>query len=298
MKKKPTVTIGIPAFEEENTIGELIRSIFLQEKLNYVLENVVVVSDGGHDGTDRIVQDLQAKYKSLRLIRSNKNLGKATRLNQLFKANKSDVFIILDADITFGNNSVLSSLVANFKSDRVGIVSSNNQPAKSNTLVGNLVRASEILWYEIRKDVNRGDHIYNNSGCAVALSGNLVRKLRLPSDSTSDQHEIYLQTKKLGYDFIFVNDAIVFYQTQATLSDWADYLSRSNRKRKTNLKDYSISMTDRIVGFSNLLIRHPITAISGSIWTLFSKRIRLTRDPLNKRGTWRSLRSTKQEVAI
>ena len=50
-RKKLTVTIGIPAYNEQENISCLLRSIIKQKAWSYRLQSVVVVCDGSTDGT-------------------------------------------------------------------------------------------------------------------------------------------------------------------------------------------------------------------------------------------------------
>lgn len=300
---KPSVTVGITAYNEAGTIQQLVKSIYDQDTRCFVLNTVHIITDGSTDNTPKVVEQLMAKYATIKFDKSNNNLGKATRLNQIFRSNKSDIIIVLDADILIEDSNIFNKLVTKFSTtEKVGIVSSNNQPMQAKSLVGKIVCSCEKLWYEIRKDANNGDNIYNNSGCAVALSRGLAKEIHLPKLSVSDQHIIYTSAKKLGYKFIFVKDAIVYYSAQNTIHDWLTYLARTDvTDTKTSSgfmglkeEEYRVPISNRISGTINFAKDNFLIAIIVIIWLQFSKLVRFTSDPLTKRGSWKSLRSTKE----
>jgi len=81
------VTTLIPAYNEEQTIGDVI-----QEALKYV-DEVLVVDDGSTDRTGDVAQRSGAK-----VIKHDKNMGVLEALRTAFKASSSSVIVTLDAD--------------------------------------------------------------------------------------------------------------------------------------------------------------------------------------------------------
>jgi glycosyltransferase involved in cell wall biosynthesis len=87
---KPFIVVGIPAFNEEQTIA---RVILEAQKF---ASKVVVCDDGSTDYTAKISEGLGAD-----VIRHEKNIGYGASIKSLFlRANElnADVFVTLDAD--------------------------------------------------------------------------------------------------------------------------------------------------------------------------------------------------------
>jgi len=99
----PTISIGIPVFNEKENIENLLYSILKQSKKNYLLEKVYVVSDGSTDGTDKIVEKIAIKFPQIQLIKDGKRNGKVERVKEIFKKNSSGIILILDGDMILGN---------------------------------------------------------------------------------------------------------------------------------------------------------------------------------------------------
>jgi len=90
MSEKLDVLVGIPAFDEEQTIARVV--IRSQDHANRVL----VVDDGSRDDTGAIAERLGAK-----VLRHEKNLGKGAAIRDCFeyaKRSGADVLITLDGD--------------------------------------------------------------------------------------------------------------------------------------------------------------------------------------------------------
>lgn len=94
--ERRTVSIIIPAFNEEKTIGTVLHHI---EKLQQEMPSleVVVVDDGSQDKT----VDEIARFSFARCIRHMENRGKGSALFTGFGAANGDIFVIQDADMEY-----------------------------------------------------------------------------------------------------------------------------------------------------------------------------------------------------
>ena len=84
------VTIGIPAYNEEKNIGEIIT------KLNKIYDSIIVCDDGSSDLTSEISKKLGAI-----VIKHKKNMGYGAAIHSIFKKCfeiGSDVLVTFDAD--------------------------------------------------------------------------------------------------------------------------------------------------------------------------------------------------------
>ena len=89
-KKYMKVSVIIPAFNEEETVANVIRVI---EKVNYV-EEVIVVNDGSTDNTEA-----EAINAGAIVINHDVNKGKGEALTTGYKNSNSDIISFIDADI-------------------------------------------------------------------------------------------------------------------------------------------------------------------------------------------------------
>jgi glycosyltransferase involved in cell wall biosynthesis len=226
MKRKPTITIGIPTFNEEANIGKLLESILSQKKENFLLEKIIVYSDGSTDNTVSNVEIFSKKFPIVKLIKGKKRLGKAVRLNKLYKLNKSLIYITFDADIVLGNENVLEEISRKFKNKNVGLVGGCTLPCVPKSFIEKIAVTWIHVWFETRRDLNRGVTIHNHLGCASAMRAELANHIRIPTNAVSDEDYIYFMALKMGYKFEFAKKAIVYYKAASTLKDYFVQSSR------------------------------------------------------------------------
>jgi cellulose synthase/poly-beta-1,6-N-acetylglucosamine synthase-like glycosyltransferase len=118
-RRLPRVSVIVAAYNEAACISAKLRSA-LEQRYPYDGIEVIVVSDGSTDDTDRIV----AGYPDprVRLIRQDARSGKSVALNRGVAASLGDVLVFTDANALFGPGAI-ARLAAPFADPAVGIVS-------------------------------------------------------------------------------------------------------------------------------------------------------------------------------
>ncbi len=108
---EPFITIMVPAHNEEVVIEDTID--YLMTKINYGNYEVLVTDDGSTDETPAILARLQKKYPKLRVIRIDKNKGKAHAFDIGMAFAKGQLILSNDAD-TVPEPDALSNYVNYF----------------------------------------------------------------------------------------------------------------------------------------------------------------------------------------
>jgi len=85
-----TISVIIPAFNEEKTVGHVVKTI---KKVEYI-DEIIVVDDGSYDKTAN-----EAEKAGAKVIQHDKNRGKGAAIKTGFKNSTGDVVVFLDADI-------------------------------------------------------------------------------------------------------------------------------------------------------------------------------------------------------
>jgi len=111
-KRFPSVTILVPAYNEERTIAKTLRSLL---KLDYPRNKlkIFVVDDGSTDRTYEIAKRFENENKGLVKVFTKPNGGKASALNYGIKRTKSELIVSLDAD-SFVSRDALKRMVGYF----------------------------------------------------------------------------------------------------------------------------------------------------------------------------------------
>lgn len=92
-KDKPLVTVGIPFYNAQKTLADAIRSVFVQTLTDWEL---ILVDDGSTDDSLRIARSITDERA--RVVSDGRNLGLATRLNEIAQLARGDYLARMDAD--------------------------------------------------------------------------------------------------------------------------------------------------------------------------------------------------------
>jgi len=93
------VSVVIPVFNEEESIGELARWIEKTCSDNRLEYEIIFIDDGSTDSSWKIIRDLSSENRSIRGLRFRRNYGKAAALHSGFMEASGDVVITMDSDL-------------------------------------------------------------------------------------------------------------------------------------------------------------------------------------------------------
>ncbi len=153
--KKYSVSVLVPAWNEEETIEETIHAIF---NIDYPLLEVIVLNDGSTDRTGEIIKELQKKYYQLKLI-EKENSGKGDSLNQGIKEAEGELIAVIDAD-SYPAEDSFKKLVGFFDEEKVGAATCVIIPRKRNTFFERLQSIEYNVIAFTRKLLGFVDAIY------------------------------------------------------------------------------------------------------------------------------------------
>jgi peptidoglycan-N-acetylglucosamine deacetylase len=153
MDSRPTVTVLVPAFNEENVIEKTLLALAACDPLP---ERIIVLDDGSTDNTAeaarRAISSLHRQYGhtlSIDLV-ILPNGGKANALNAGTAMATTDVIIVIDAD-TMVDRLLVGELALHFRDPKVGAVAGNVKVGNRR----NFFAAMQTLEYVIALNLDR-----------------------------------------------------------------------------------------------------------------------------------------------
>lgn len=118
----PQVSVIIPAFNEEETVGQTVDSVM---DSNYPRDRIeiICVNDGSTDLTLHHMRNARRKYgESVRVINFVKNQGKRRALYSGFKSARGKFVVSVDSDSKIGRNALGNVLLPLIRDPEVGAV--------------------------------------------------------------------------------------------------------------------------------------------------------------------------------
>ncbi|MBI5393397.1 glycosyltransferase [Candidatus Woesearchaeota archaeon] len=107
--KKPlrSLSIVLPTYNEKKNIEILIpelENLLLKNKYNF---EIIVVDDSSPDGTAETAEEMNKRYRNVRVILRKKKEGIGAALRDGYNAAKNDIIISMDSDLSFDIKDIL-----------------------------------------------------------------------------------------------------------------------------------------------------------------------------------------------
>jgi glycosyltransferase involved in cell wall biosynthesis len=102
-KQRPSVSVVMPAYNEEATISEIISRVL---KVPDLFE-LIIIDDCSHDRTPELVQSLASQDSRIKYFRLEKNMGKTEALKKGFSLTEGDIVIVQDADLEYDPSEIV-----------------------------------------------------------------------------------------------------------------------------------------------------------------------------------------------
>ncbi|HVZ12495.1 MAG TPA: aminotransferase class I/II-fold pyridoxal phosphate-dependent enzyme [Patescibacteria group bacterium] len=300
-----SVSVGIPAYNEEGNLSKLIASIKKQKNSNFRLERIYINIDGSSDKTLSVAKKLAKSDKRIKVMGGIVRRGKPHRLNEIYKINKSDLLATFDADVYLRDEETLGKMVEVFLKDKKAQVAAGNFiPAKAKSVMGRIIYANNLLWNNTREDINGGDHIANLYGGASMLRKKFSKSFIYPSDITCDEEYLYVKAKEKN-GFRFLKNVSILFKTPENVREVVLQGKRFLNERDVLVeyfgedveKLHDISMVYKLRGLFKTLFKNPVYVPLAVALNLILKITPYT-DSLNSYGMWEIATSTKVIVEI
>ena len=172
--KKYSVSVLIPAFNEQDTIKSTVENV-LKSDYKY-LKEIIIINDGSTDDTLNIIEQLEKKYSKVKVL-NKKNSGKADSLNNALKIAKGELVVVVDAD-SFPDVDAIGLMVGYFSDEQVGAVTTRILVRNRN----NFIRKMQAVEYKViaftRKLLGFLDSIYVTPGPMALYRKSALLKIK------------------------------------------------------------------------------------------------------------------------
>ena len=192
------ISVIIPAFNEEKTIGECLKSLKNQ---SYKQIEIIVVDDGSSDSTRNLVKDFP---NITLLVQSHKGPGQARNLGVV--KSKGDILTFVDADMTFDKNFIRDLVKPIVEGKTIGTFSKNE-----------MVKNNENIWsncWNINKNLPRDRMIAKNFPDEAPVFRAIIKKEfeRVGGFETNGQYtDDWSLSRKLGKKSTVVSGAMYYH---------------------------------------------------------------------------------------
>lgn len=279
----PTVSILIPAHNEEIVIEDTIRAMC---NLNYPkdLLEVIVINDNSSDATGLIAESLAREYPFVKVIHNKppfSGKGKSGALNVGFSQSSGKIIAVYDADNTPEPDALYNLVVALQKDRKAGAVLGKFRVinSKKNLLTHFinietitfqwLAQAGRWFWFRIS----------TIPGTNFAIRREILEELGGWDESAlSEDTELSIRVFNLGYYIRFIPTAVTWEQEPETWKVWwkqrtrwacgnmyviGKYLFRWNQlKEKKIIIDLVYFLLTYFMFFSGILVSHSIFVVN------------------------------------
>ncbi|MBT4195524.1 MAG: glycosyltransferase family 2 protein [Gammaproteobacteria bacterium] len=210
----PVVSLIIAAYNEEKVIEDKILNSL---KLDYPSElfEIIVVSDGSDDSTNKIVEKFADK-KVVSLHQFERK-GKSAALNRAVENAQGVILVFSDANNDFSEDAI-KHLVKHFNDEKIGAVTGAKKIYESNSREAS--KGDGLYWkYEsaIKKAESQLGSITASEGEILAVRKSMFK----PIDPTliNDDAAITFDLVKSGYRVLYEIDAVAYEQASIDLID-------------------------------------------------------------------------------
>jgi biofilm PGA synthesis N-glycosyltransferase PgaC len=214
MLSMPKVSIGVIVRNEEKNILNLLQSLSIQELYDFVIDEIIVVSSGSKDETDRLVCKYGKKNSKVRLVVQDIAKGKASGINEFLKKSKNEIVIISSGDVIFSEKTIQNLVSPLIGDDKIGLTSARPVPINdSHSFMGTV---AEIHWML--------HHVLERHGETIAFRKSLVR--HIPPGVSADEAYVEAVVRKRSFKVAHVCNSLVFNKGSESIAEFLTQIRR------------------------------------------------------------------------
>jgi peptidoglycan-N-acetylglucosamine deacetylase len=209
----PSVTVLIPAHNEESVIVQTINSVLLSDLKDL---HIIVVNDGSTDRTKELLDTNFSRNPRVRIIHQV-NRGKAAALNLAMSLADTEIVVTIDADTEIEPDAI-GKLIRHFSDPKVGAVAGNVK-------VGNRSRwLTRWQALEYITSQNMEKRAFDLLNCITVVPGALGawRKKAIEAaggitaDTVAEDADLTIAIRRLGWRVSYDEEAVAWTEAPET----------------------------------------------------------------------------------
>jgi glycosyltransferase involved in cell wall biosynthesis len=287
------VTIGIPTFNEEQNILNLLRALETDIPKDYFISEIIISDDSSDDTPEKVYGYLTSSSLNIKFIHHNSRRGAAAAWNEIFERSMGDIIVLYDADIIVGQRCT-ERLVSSIWG-KIGLCASNPKPIQ---VKGIAARASIFISDWLRSVRNNRLSQYTVMGRAMSIRSDIAKKISIPNDIIAI--DLYVQCKVLeyGFDVVYNDNAVVYFYPPTKISDFVSQVVRAtngHRQIRDCISRFKINLPEdvRAIEIIRNMFINPFGALSVIFCCALIPFYKVKLKETNS-AKWHTAKSTKQ----
>jgi glycosyltransferase involved in cell wall biosynthesis len=191
-KNTPQLSIVVPAYNEEHTVGDVISRLKKTLLRNNLTSEIVVVDDCSRDGTVEVSRSQKAKVYSLK-----RHMGKGYALRAGFSKAKGEIIVTIDSD---GSNrpEELPLLLTPILQDKADLVIGSRFSGKKPTS-GKRFNAAGVRIFNLIIRTLTGAEVSDSQSGYRAMKSAVLDNLSLKSGEYEIESEMLVKIARRGF---------------------------------------------------------------------------------------------------
>lgn len=226
------ITIGIPAYNEESGIKQLLQILLDQKMGEFFIEEIIVVDDCSDDNTILNASSLNSNI--IKVLPNKQRLGQSLSQKKIIEEAKGDLILLLNADIRIEDLQFVEKMALPFANKEVQLTSTKCIPEVPINFLERTLNESLNAKDRVFDKFKKGNNVYHCYGKARMFSKTFAKSIEWDGVVNEDVYS-YLVCISKGGTFTFVNTTCCYFLLPETFSD---HVKQSNRykyiKREMN----------------------------------------------------------------
>lgn len=262
MKKILTISVGIPAYNEERNIRSLLDKLLSQKSENYLLEEIIVISDGSTDNTVKEINSINDSR--IKILKHVERKGQNVRLNELIDnfSKKSDALLLFEADTLPIGDKYISDIVSEaIDNPEYSVVYVTSVPYPPTTFFEKISHCAFLLRLELANKCRKYPNLYTTSSSRL-ISKEFLKQFRWASNLHEDSF-FYRKAVSSAEKILISKKARMYFKL---VDNPKDYLLQSGKFQKASVEekshssvyDLDLSLLDKVSAICKLLFSRPL----------------------------------------